>query len=216
MEPYIHKGRRNENDIRIATNSYLGRYRFLWTKKINLYKKHYTEPYANIEKMPINEQTKKLFLSKNKLIVRGVSKRLVAMLDNEGIGFLVAVHCVQTDKEHSPKLILGILNSKLFNWIHKDRFYLGRIPEGSLKYPVSFLKQLPIPPDGNTETKEKLVESVERMLYLNRQLTKLGDKKTDERTKLEGEIKKVDSEIDELVYKIYGITENEKKIIEMA
>jgi len=216
MEPYIHEGKRSENDIRIATNSFLDRYRFLWTKEINLYKKHFTEPYANIEKMPVNEQTKKLFLIKNKLIVRGVSKRLVAMLDTEGIGFLVAVHCIQTDKEHSPKLILGILNSRLFDWIHKDRFYLGRIPEGSLKYPVSFLKQLPTPPDGKTETKEKLVESVNRMLNLQKQLGKLGDKKTDERTKLEDEIRKVDSEIDEKVYEIYGITESEKKIIESS
>ena len=34
------------------------------------------------------------------------------------------------------------------------------------------------------------------------------------RAKIEDEIKKIDSEIDDLVYKIYGITDAEKKIIE--
>ncbi len=45
-------------------------------------------------------------------------------------------------------------------------------------------------------------------------LTKSAIKKTDERARIEGEIKKTDAEIDELVYQIYGITNAEKKIIE--
>ena len=35
-----------------------------------------------------------------------------------------------------------------------------------------------------------------------------------EKEKIEKEINKTDNEIDELVYKLYGITEEEKKIIE--
>jgi len=52
------------------------------------------------------------------------------------------------------------------------------------------------------------------MLSLNKKLQEIGDKKTSETAKLEEEIKKTDNEIDELVYKLYGITEEEKKIIE--
>ena len=52
------------------------------------------------------------------------------------------------------------------------------------------------------------------MLSLNKRLNELGDKQTDERARLEEEIKKTDKEIDELVYKLYGITEKEKNIIE--
>ncbi|MFH2004222.1 MAG: hypothetical protein ABIK27_05730 [Bacteroidota bacterium] len=53
-----------------------------------------------------------------------------------------------------------------------------------------------------------------KMLSLNKRLNELGDKKTDERSRIEKEIKKTDAEVDELVYQIYGITEEEKKIIE--
>jgi hypothetical protein len=52
------------------------------------------------------------------------------------------------------------------------------------------------------------------MLSLNKQINKFGDKQTDARAKLEAEIKKTDAEIDDLVYKIYGITDKERKIIE--
>jgi hypothetical protein len=52
------------------------------------------------------------------------------------------------------------------------------------------------------------------MIYLNKRLYEIGNKKTDERLRIEDEINKTDAEIDDLVYKIYGITEEEKKIIE--
>ena len=52
------------------------------------------------------------------------------------------------------------------------------------------------------------------MLSLNKRLNEIGDKETEEKKKIQTEIEKTDHEIDELVYKLYGITEEEKKIIE--
>lgn len=52
------------------------------------------------------------------------------------------------------------------------------------------------------------------MLSLKKRLNELGDKRTDERQRIEEEIRKTDAEIDESVYKLYGITESERKIIE--
>lgn len=52
------------------------------------------------------------------------------------------------------------------------------------------------------------------MLSLNKRLNELGDKMTVERQRIEEEINKTDAEIDELVYGLYGITDEEKKIIE--
>ena len=55
-----------------------------------------------------------------------------------------------------------------------------------------------------------MTQHVEKMLQLNEKLLKIGDKLTDERVVIEKEIKK----IDELVCKIYGMSEAEKEIIE--
>lgn len=48
----------------------------------------------------------------------------------------------------------------------------------------------------------------------HKRLNDFADKNTSETAKLNEEIAKTDKEIDELVYKLYGITDNEKKIIE--
>ena len=52
------------------------------------------------------------------------------------------------------------------------------------------------------------------MLSLNKRLNEIGDKNTDEKLRIQEEIKRTDAEIDDVVYKLYGITEEEKKIIE--
>jgi len=51
-------------------------------------------------------------------------------------------------------------------------------------------------------------------ISLSKRLNKIGDKKTNARQRIEEEIEKTDREIDELVYKLYEITDAEKKIIE--
>ena len=52
------------------------------------------------------------------------------------------------------------------------------------------------------------------MLSLNKKFNLFGDKKTSETSKIEEEIKKTDAEIDALVYKLYGLTQEEIKIVE--
>lgn len=52
------------------------------------------------------------------------------------------------------------------------------------------------------------------MLSLNKRFNEIGDKQTDERARIEAEIKKTDNEIDTLVYELYGLTQKEIAIIE--
>jgi len=66
-----------------------------------------------------------------------------------------------------------------------------------------------IPPDKQLP----FINLADKMLSLNKNLHKIGDKNTLEKQKIQEEIKKTDNEIDELVYQLYGITEEEKKII---
>jgi type I restriction-modification system DNA methylase subunit len=216
LESFIHNGKaKGKCQCRIATNSYIDRYKVLWGKSVNIYKKNFTEPYLLLENNKfINESTKDLFL-KRKIIVRGVATRLTATLDEEGIGVLVAVHTI-ISKIYDSRYILGLLNSSLFNWMHLKRFYSARIPEGSLRYPISFLKQLPIHKiDFNNAAKKKLhdeiVTLVDVMLDLNK---KIQSAKGSEKEQIQRQIEKTDREIDDLVYKLYNISDEEKKIIE--
>ena len=57
-----------------------------------------------------------------------------------------------------------------------------------------------------------MVKLVERMLELNRELPKA--KTPDEKTRLERQIAATDRQIDNLVYELYRLSEDEIKIVE--
>jgi DNA-binding protein H-NS len=87
---------------------------------------------------------------------------------------------------------------------------------GYLRFRTKFLEQLPIRTIDFIKFSEKkahnnLVELVETMLDLNR---KIQNTKGNERDLIQRQIEKTDREIDEIVYKLYNITNEEKKIIE--
>ena len=116
------------------------------------------------------------------------------------------------DSSISLKYLLGILNSKLISWFaHR---YLWNRSQLTMEFMYSYARDFPI----RASVKENQIRSLEllvdKMLSLNNRVAGLFDKVTDERRKLEEEIRVTDEAIDELVYEIYGITETEKKIVE--
>ena len=113
----------------------------------------------------------------------------------------------------SLKYIISLLNSKLLSFIYKTLFGGMHMGGGYLRYRTEFLEQLPIK-KVSKDKQNQFVERVDRIISLKKRLCEIGDKKTDERQRIEEEVKKTDAEIDELVYKLYGITEPERKIIE--
>jgi type I restriction-modification system DNA methylase subunit len=112
----------------------------------------------------------------------------------------------------SLKYLLGLLNSKLISWFaHR---YLWNRSQLTMEFMYSYARNFPILTSVEENLKSQMELLVDKMLCLNERLVALGGKTTDDRVRIEEEMKKTDSEIDELVYKIYGITESEKKIIE--
>jgi hypothetical protein len=66
------------------------------------------------------------------------------------------------------------------------------------------------------ERHDELVALVDMMLELNNQLASLENTPSDKQDELHIEIKRTDAEIDEKVYELYGITEEEQQIIETS
>ena len=102
--------------------------------------------------------------------------------------------------------ILSIINSKLMSYFLKFNSG-GRIDT----YPDDW-KKIPIK-DVSKNKQLLFITLCDKMLSLNK---KLQEERLSqhEKEKIQQEIKKTDNEIDELVYQLYGITEEEKKIIE--
>lgn len=115
------------------------------------------------------------------------------------------------DKKIDLKFVTAILNSKLIDFYYKVNFGTTHVGGGYLDLRGTQIVELPI--KIIPVRQQRPFELVDKMLSLNKRLNELGDKKTDERQRIEAEVKKVDEEIDELVYVLYDVTESEKKII---
>jgi type I restriction-modification system DNA methylase subunit len=145
---------------------------------------------------------------KPKIIWGNLATRSSFSLDETNEFYVNAPACILTT---NSKYVLGILNSKLMSYFLKS--ICAERQGGFIEQKPVYVLQVPI----KKPTKEQEIEitqHVEKMLQLNEKLLKIGDKLTDERAGIEDEIKKTDSETDELVYRIYGLTEDEKKTIE--
>jgi type I restriction-modification system DNA methylase subunit len=113
------------------------------------------------------------------------------------------------------RYILALLNSNLFVFLYR----LVSLEEGRALAQVkpTIINQLPIRTiDFNNPSEkaihDKLVSLVDRMLELHKKKNSLPP--SAEREKVEREIAVIDEKIDEIVYELYGIMEEERKIIE--
>ncbi len=114
----------------------------------------------------------------------------------------------------NPKYLLALLNSKLLDWYHHQLSTNFR--GGYFSYESRFIKQLLIRTiDFNNPaekaTHDNLVSLVDQMLELHKK--KSSFPLSAEREKIEREITLTDEKIDEIVYRLYGVTEEERSII---
>ena len=110
----------------------------------------------------------------------------------------------------SPRYLLGVLNSKLLFAYLKSKSNVFR--GGWITCTKQYVGPLPIRL-AEKDRHDEIVALVERMLEMNRErhLGKLG---SSELERLKREVAATETKIDDLVYKLYGITSEERTIIE--
>ncbi len=117
---------------------------------------------------------------------------------------------LQPESKYQLEYLLGLLNSRLFQW----RF---KLTSTNNNVGVNELNIMPFCTINFSDNSDKalhnrMVELVEQMLELHMQLAVV--KISDHKTRLQRQIDATDRQIDDLVYKLYGIKEDERKIIE--
>ena len=113
------------------------------------------------------------------------------------------------------RYLLGILNSKLITFFYKH--LSSTIRGGYLRFIYQYLKQLPIREvDYNNKTDktfhDNMVEMVDHMLELQKKYH--SAKIETEKSLFKKQIDILDNQIDQLVYELYQLTDDEIKIIE--
>jgi hypothetical protein len=118
------------------------------------------------------------------------------------------------DKSISLYFLLGIMNSKLFGFLISNQSTTMR--GGYIRFSKQYIESAPIPMRdlSNIADKvrhDKMVKLVDRMLDLNKRLTKA--KVPAEKTRIQRQITTTDKQIDKLVYKLYNLTPEEIAIV---
>ncbi len=153
-----------------------------------------------------------------KLLIRQVmGKRIYCSLDQEGFYADQSIYLLlpKTSEVYSPKYLLGILTSSLIAF-----YFLKTSSDTKQTFPKIKgyqIEQLPIHTIDFSNPHEKkmhddLVAMVEQMLELQK---KYHSARLEQDKKLyKTQIDLLDQQIDSLAYKLYGLTEEEIKIIE--
>lgn len=149
--------------------------------------------------------------SKTKIMLPDISLRGNFIIDEK------ENYCVNTSYiiGSDDKYLLGILNSVLITFFYSklSSTYRG----GYLRFIYQYVEQIPIKTiDSNNKAevqiKEQITLLVTQMLEAKKQLAKA--KTEADKEYLEKKCSTIDRQIDQLVYELYGLTEEEIKIVE--
>ena len=115
-----------------------------------------------------------------------------------------------SNSNYCLKYILGLLNSKLFQWRFKLTSTNNNVGTNELNsMPFS---RIDFSNPTNKVQHDQMVILVNNMLDLNKKLAEASSPQTKEVLKRQIEV--TDKQIDQLVYKLYDLTEEEIKIVE--
>jgi len=154
-----------------------------------------------------------------KIIIRQTGDSLIAVLDDSQ--FIVRDNLytiVFREIKSDLNFVLGLLNSRLLNWFYQTVLNPEK-GEALAQVKRGHIAQLPIRIINLTNSSEKLmhdkmIKLVKSMLDMNKR--KIGTQSERDIELLERQITATNREIDRLVYKLYGLTEEEIKIVESA
>ena len=150
-------------------------------------------------------------LRQPKIVYASVAQHGTFMLDSEGTFVDKTCYFIPS----TDKYLLGLLNSRLLLYYFASIAVQRR--GGYFEYLTQYVSQLPIRPIDFTNTADKaahdrMVTLVDKMLELHPRLATA--KTATDRDLIQRQIDATDTQIDELVYRLYGLTTDEIRIVE--
>jgi hypothetical protein len=163
-------------------------------------------------------------MEQKKILTPSIAKSASFTLDSRDLYYFVGSGggggggygiTLKSDEQMAYEYFLGLLNSNLLDTFLKS--FSTTFSGGYFAYNRQYIEQLPIRTinfsDPADEARhDKMLDLVEQMLTLHEQLA--AAKTPDDKTRLQRQIDATDQQIDNLVYELYGLTENEIKIVE--
>ena len=191
---------KGDKSISVKTSYKNGYYKLLDGRNINKYSIEWSGNYLDYSLDRIHScKRKDIFECNEKLLFRRVSASLIFSYDNEKYYALNTIVVVTAKREDiNLKYLLGLLNSKLINYIYTKKFKSTKTVFSEIQ--ARSVGELPIVMPV-TELQKPIIDLVDKILA-----TKKPDASVD--------TSELEHKIDKLVYKLYGLTEEEITIVE--
>jgi len=156
-----------------------------------------------------------------KLLMKKICYTLEICLDETGkINPINTVYVIKSKRpEYSLRFLLGLLCSSLLTYYARTRYLSTHMQGGYIELRVFEIETLPVPlldfsKKSDKDRHDKLAALVEEMLALKKRES--AEVLPQARTVIQRQIAALDNRIDEAVYGLYNLTEEEIKVVEKA
>ncbi|AEF84892.1 conserved hypothetical protein [Treponema primitia ZAS-2] len=156
-----------------------------------------------------------IFTALQKIVVRQTGDSLIATVIGPGVICRDNLHIIINNSDLSLLFYLALVNSKLLNFIYE--IINPEKGEALAQVKKSHVEQLPIPVINLSKKSDKtahdnFVALVDKMLELK--LQEHAEPNPKAKTMIQRQIGAVDGQINEAVYRLYGLTEEEIGVVE--
>ena len=201
-KPFTSSRKKDATFLPFFDGKHISRYELLWEQNNWLkYGNWLAEP-----RQPQKYEGEKI------LIRKIVGKTLLATYVSETsyCNTLLFVLKIKSKITLSYYYLLGILNSQFIGWYFRKKFQISA-DDTFPQIMIRDILQFPIPYSDNIRH-DRMVSLVDQMLSLHKQLS--SSMADHEKTVIQRQIDATDQQIDQLVYELYGLTEEEIRIFE--
>jgi hypothetical protein len=200
-KPFTSQIKKDIDWLPFYDGKHIDRYKLLWNKN-NWIK------YGKWLAAPRNHEN----FEGEKILIRKITgKTLIATYISETSYCNTLLFVLKLkDKTYSYKSLLAVLNSHLIGWYYKKKFQISD-EDTFPQIMIRDILQFPVPAIDRKSDVE-LNKLVDQLLKLNEE--KANTKLQTKVSQLESKIDYCESRINEIVYKLYGLTKEEIKIVE--
>ena len=201
--------------IRVVNSGTIDPYSLLWGRKQFRYiKRSYLLPTItdkNSHKLP----ARRLQQAKTpKIIIAGMTKRLECALDSEG-AYLAGKSTSLVFWDGDLRYLVAILNSSLVNFFYNTQYGGDRLQGGYLRIGPPQLKQIPLRVVSKSNKEDMVrhdqITALVDQMHASKQQTATGTQGKEVATR---KCAAIDRQIDQLVYELYGLTDEEIALVE--
>ena len=212
LKKYIkEKNNKNTNDFKKLVNTgTIDPYASLWgKKKIQYIKSKYLNPIIFDKDLQSVSYRRYEQAKSTKIIMAGMVKRLECVYDEGKYLAGKSTTIILKDRQNKIdlKFLLALLNSNLISFWYSRFFTSLTLSGGYIRISNKEIGRIPIP-EVNTSQSKLFIKIVDRILAITKDDDYLVnfEKQT--------QVRNYKRQIDQLVYKLYGLTEEEIKIVE--